>query len=194
MASSDVDVVKRLWETRFGGDPSTQTNWIEAALAPAHSATAIVAVSSEADIVVGFTLLEVGGPHYTRRYLSLNALDLTPDLTDRNGIFHLSCVRADWEGRGVGSAFYERRLALLADRNVSRAYGIAWHRPHTTDSHALFEKYGFTCLSTIDRYYDRFEDRPHCPDCPGSCTCTASLFARPIELDGVAENTTRPPS
>jgi GNAT superfamily N-acetyltransferase len=181
MAASDTDVVRRLWGARFGGDSATQENWIEAALTPSHTARGLVAVAPATDAVVGFSFLEVGSPPYTRRYLSLDALDLDPPLAARNGLFHLSCVHPEWEGRGVGSAFYERRLALLAEEDVPRAFGIAWHRPHTVDSRVLFEKHGFTCLATVERYYDRFEERPHCPDCDGPCTCTASLYTRALE-------------
>ncbi len=183
MAPADTDVVQHLWSTRFGGDPSTQENWIEAVLDPSHTAHGLVAASDAEDTVVAFTILEVGSPAYTRRYLSLGALDLNLSLASRNGIFHLSCVRPAWENRGIGSTFFERRLAHLAERNVPQAFGIAWNRPHTIDSCVLFEKYDFICLTTIERYYSRFEDRPHCPDCDGPCTCTASFYARPVEGD-----------
>lgn len=181
MEPSDVDAVQHLWSTRFGGDPSTQENWIEAVLDPNHAALALVAASDAENAVVGFTILEIGSLAYTRRYLSLEALELEPPLASRNGIFHLSCVRPAWEKRGIGSTFYKRRLAHLTERNVSKAFGIAWNRPHTVDSCVLFEKYDFTCLTTVERYYTRFEDRPHCPDCDGPCTCTAALYARSIE-------------
>lgn len=180
IARPDADPVQRLWSERFGGAASTQQNWIEAALNPAHSAVGLVAVDASTDAIVGLSFLDVGDRDYTHRYLSLDALDLDPPLADRNGVFHLSCVRSDWEGRGVGSAFYEHRLAVLRERSVLRAVGIAWHRPHTVDSRVLFENYGFTRLATVERYYDRFDERPHCPDCGSSCTCTASLYLRSI--------------
>jgi predicted N-acetyltransferase YhbS len=181
MRRPDADAVRQLWSARFGGDPATQKNWIDAALASSHSAVGLVATAALTRDIIGFSLLDVAGPAYVRSYLSLEALDLHPPLADRNGIFHLSSVRSDWEGRGVGSGFYERRLAVLADRGVSRIFGIAWHRSQFFDSRALFEKYDFTPLATVERYYDRFEERPHCPDCRADCTCTASLFAREIE-------------
>lgn len=177
LAPADADAVKQLWSARFGGDPSTQENWIEAALTPSHSAVGCVAVASSTDEVVGLAFLDVAGRDYTRRYLGLPTLDLHPPLADRNGIFHLYCVRKEWEGRGIGSAFYERCLDELADRHVPRAFGIAWHRPHTVDSRVLFEKYDFECLTTVEEYYSRTGSRPHCPDCSGPCSCTASLFA-----------------
>ena len=182
MAASDADAVQRLWRRRFGGDAATQTNWIEAALAPNHSATGTVAAPPTADRVVAFGLLEIGDPAYTRRYLSLDAVGLDPSLASQNGIFHMYCVHPDWEGHGLGSALYTRHLRQLIDQEVPRAFGISWHRSHTIDSRALFEKHGFTCRATIERYYDRFEERPHCPDCEEACTCTASLYARRISL------------
>lgn len=180
-AASDAGAVGRLWRTRFGGSEDTQDRWVEAALNPAHSATATVAVLSAGDTVVAFGLLEVGDPAYTRRYLSLNPLDLNPPLASQNGIFHMYCVRRSWEGRGIGTALYRRHLRCLAEREIPRAFGIAWHRPHTTDSRALFEKCAFRRLATVDRYYERFGQRPHCPDCGGSCSCTASIYTRGVE-------------
>lgn len=174
----DAPAVQRLWTDRFGGDPDTQANWIAAALDKNHSVVGLVADAAFTDDIVGLSFLDVADREYVRRYLSLDALDLDPPLADRNGVFHLSCVRSDWEGRGVGSAFYERRLAILQERAVPRAVGIAWHRPHTVDSRVLFKTYGFTRLTTVERYYDRFDERPGCPDCGGRCTCTASLHLR----------------
>lgn len=181
IAAPDAGAVKRLWRTRFGGSEDTQERWVEAALDPAHSATAAVVVSAAGDEVVAFGLLEIGDPAYTRRYLSLDPLGLSPPLASRNGIFHMYCVRRRWEGRGIGTALYRRHLRSLADREIPRAFGIAWHRPHTTDSRVLFEKYDFRRLATVERYYDRFGERPHCPDCNGDCTCPASLYARRVE-------------
>ena len=181
LVRADAAAVRELWSARFGGDSSTQTNWIEAALHPFHTAAGIVAVTCPGDTVVGASLLDVGGREYTREYLGLSVLDLEVPLTDRNGVFHLSCVRADWEGRGIGSAFYERRLAILAERGVPHAFGIAWHRPAPVDSRVLFEKYEFARLVTVERYYARTDPRPHCPACTGTCMCTASIYGRPVD-------------
>jgi len=180
MTDSDADAVQRLWSDRFGGPSSVQQKWIGAVLEANHSAVGLVAVASPADMVVGVSLLDVGDRAYTCRYLGLDALDVGPTLADRNGLFHLSCVRVDWEGCGIGTAFYERRLAILRERDVPRAFGISWHRPHTLDSRVLFEKHGFTCLTTVERYYARLAERADCPDCGGPCTCTASLYARSL--------------
>lgn len=180
MESADADPVQCLWTARFGGASATQENWIEAALNPRHSVAGFVALDASTEEVVGFSFLEVGNREYTRQYLGLDVLDGTLPLADQNGLFHLSCVRAQWEGRGIGSAFYDRRLTVLANRGVLRVFGIAWHRPHTVDSRVLFEKYDFERLATIDRYYIRTGSRPHCPDCNGTCTCTASLYGRMV--------------
>ncbi len=177
----DTGVMKQLWGDRFGGDPGTQESWIDAALDTSHSVAGLVADAASSDEIIGLSFLDVADRAYVREYLGLNTLDLRAALADRNGVFHLSCVRPDWEGRGVGSAFYERRLALLQERSVPRAVGIAWHRPHTVDSRVLFEKYGFSPLATVDRYYARTGGRPHCPLCADTCTCTASLFTRTID-------------
>lgn len=182
LAASDADAVKQLWSARFGGAPSTQDRWMEAALNPDHTATGTVATTSSRP-VAGFGLLDVGSPDYTRRYLSLDVLDLAPPLASRNGIFHLSCVAPEWEGYGLGSAIFERRLKILTDRGVSQAFGIAWHRPHTVDSRVLFDKYEFDCLTSVEEYYSRTGSRAHCPECDGSCTCTASLYTRRIALN-----------
>ncbi len=181
MTRADEEIVQSLWTQRFGGRPSTQKNWIDAAVTPSHSVTGFVATDHSGSTVVGFTLLEVGGRDYTHDYLGLDSLSVAPPLEDRNGLFHLSCVRADWEGHGIGSAFYARRLDVLASRDVRRAFGIAWHRSHTVDSRVLFEKWGFTSFVTVDRYYARTGGRKNCPDCENSCSCSASLFTRSIE-------------
>jgi GNAT superfamily N-acetyltransferase len=178
----DARAVKRLWSERFGGDPDTQQNWIDAVLDTTHAAAGCVAVQESEG--VGTSFMDVGSRAYTRQYLGLDVIDLDFPLTDENGIFHLSCVREDKEGRGIGSAFYERRLAEMFDRGVRQAFGIAWHRPHTVDSRVLFEKYDFERLTTAETYYTRTGDRPHCPDCTGPCRCTASLFVRPMEPNG----------
>jgi GNAT superfamily N-acetyltransferase len=178
---ADAPAVRNLWTSRFGGDPSTQTNWMEAALDPSHTAAGFVAVTSD-DTIVGTSFLDVGHREYTHGYLGLDALDLDVPLADRNGIFHLSCVQADWEGRGIGSAFYERRLSVLAAREVPQAFGIAWHRPAAVDSRALFEKYGFAKLATVERYYARTGTRPHCPLCEDTCMCPASVYGRSVPL------------
>lgn len=180
MRRNDAPDVKRLWSDRFGGDPDTQQHWIDAALDDDHSAAGFVAVRSPDDEVVGTSFMDVGSRAYTRQYLGLDVLDLELPLADENGILHLSCVQVDAEGRGIGSSFYECRLAELADRGVRQAFGIAWHRPHIVDSRVLFEKYGFTSVATIEHYYCRTGERPHCPDCEDRCTCTASLHTRSI--------------
>lgn len=180
MRPADTDAVRRLWNARFGGIASTQTNWLEAALADGPSALAFVATPRSDDDVLGFSLLDVGGRAYTRRYLGLDPLGLEAPLADRNGVLHLSCVRPDWEGRGLGTAFYERRLAVLDRRGVSRAVGVAWHRPDHVDSRVLFEKHDFARLATVDRFYSRVGRRPNCPACPDACVCTASLYVRSL--------------
>lgn len=181
LTPADVASVQQLWADRFGGNPDTQTRWIEAALNPTHSAAGFVAVEPSEGTVVGVSFLDVGRREYTRQYLGLDILDVKVPLADRNGIFHLSCVRADWEGRGIGSAFYERRFDVLTDRGVPRAFGVSWHRPASVDSRVLFEKYGFTRLATIERFYSRTGMRPNCPVCKGSCRCPASLYGRSVE-------------
>lgn len=180
LAPTDTSAVQRLWSDRFGGAAATQHNWIEAALNSSRTTVGIVAVAPPGDVIVGASFLETGGRAYTREYLGLDTLDLQVPLADRNGLFHLSCVRADWEGRGIGSTFYEHRLAVLADRDVPRAFGIAWHRSAPVDSRVLFENHDFTQLTTAERYYSRTGTRPNCPACTGRCTCTASLYGRTI--------------
>ncbi|MEF8817282.1 MAG: hypothetical protein V5A20_08950 [Salinibacter sp.] len=177
LAPAHVSAAEQLWADRFGGAPDTRRKWMEAALAPAHSAAGIVAVTPD-DAVVGVSFLEVGSRRYTRQYLGLDPLKVDVSLNSRNGLLHLTCVRADWEGRGIGTAFYARRLERLSIRDVARTFGIAWHRPTPPDSRRLFEKHGFTCLGTVDRYYARTGSRPHCPVCGDTCTCTASLYGR----------------
>lgn len=181
MYASDTAAVKALWSRRFGEKPSTQENWINAALNATHSVAGFVAVNQSEDEILGVSFLEVGNREYTEQYLGLETLGVSAPLHDQNGIFHLSCVKTAAEGWGIGSAFYERRLRELERREVPHVVGIAWHRPHTVDSRVLFEKYDFTCHATIENYYERVGRRPHCPDCGEHCTCTASLYARPID-------------
>lgn len=180
MQRADTEAVRRLWARRFGGDPDTRQKWIDAVLDPDRTATAYVAEASTTPTIVGVGVLEVGRRDYARDYLGVDALGLDVSLAHRNGFFHLCCVRADWEGRSVGSALHVRRLRALAERPVPRVFGVAWHRPHTVDSRALFDKHGFTALATVPRYYARTTPRPHCPDCDGFCTCTATLCGRSV--------------
>jgi hypothetical protein len=105
LAPAHVSAAEQLWADRFGGAPDTRRKWMEAALAPAHSAAGIVAVTPD-DAVVGVSFLEVGSRRYTRQYLGLDPLKVDVSLNSRNGLLHLTCVRADWEGRGIGTAFY----------------------------------------------------------------------------------------
>jgi GNAT superfamily N-acetyltransferase len=179
MAAPDAAAVRTIWAARFGGRPAVRRRWLGAALDPDHSAAGLVAESA-AGRVVGFSLLEVGGRAYTRRYLGLDVLDRAAPVADRNGLLHLSCVRPEAERHGVGSAFYERRLARLTRRDVSRTFGLAWCRPHTVDSRVLFGKYDFTCLATVDRFYRRTDTRAACPDCAGPCACSAALYTRTV--------------
>lgn len=181
LQSSDAAPIQRLWTHRFGGAPSTQKKWINAALTSSHSAVGVVAVAPSNDEVIGTSFLDVGSREYTRQYLGLDILDVKVPLANRNGIFHLSCVRADWDRQGIGSAFYERRFDVLTDRGVPRAFGVSWHRSAPVDSRVLFEKYQFTHLATIERFYSRTGTRPNCPVCMGSCTCPASLYGRPVD-------------
>lgn len=194
MYASDTAAVKALWAKRFGEKPSTQENWINAALSATHSVAGFVAVTQDEDEILGLSFLEVGSREYTEKYLGLNTLDVDVPIQDENGIFHLSCVRKTVEGCGIGSAFYERRLRELEHREVSHAVGIAWHRSDTVDSRVLFEKYDFACHATVDGYYERVGERPHCPDCGEQCTCTASLYVRRLKpslplLDRAQERT-----
>lgn len=182
LTPGDTRSVRRLWSHRFGGARAVQEKWMEAALTPTHPVAGFVAEAAPSEDVVGFALLDVAGRDHTRQYLGLDVLDLSPPIDDRNGLFHMCCVRADWEGHGIGSAFYRRRLRVLADRSVPRAFGISWHRPHPSrDSRMLFEKWGFEAFATVERYYARTDSRKHCPACGGVCTCTASLYTRTIE-------------
>jgi hypothetical protein len=94
LRSDDRRVVRALWSARFGGDPATQTKWLDAALDPDHSAVGLVAVGSDSSERLGFSLLEVGDRSYAREYFRCATLELEIPIADRTGIFHLSCVRA----------------------------------------------------------------------------------------------------
>lgn len=180
MRPEDAAAVRRLWNARFGGVASTQTNWLEAALDATRSAAAFVAAHRSDDEVLGVSVLEVGRRAYARRYLGLDVLDLEVPLADQNGVFHLSCVRSAWEGRGLGTALFERRLAALHRRDVPRAVGVAWHRPGRVDGRVLFDNHGFSCLAAVADFYSRTGRRPNCPACDEICTCTASLYVRSL--------------
>jgi len=181
--SRDVDPINTLWKTRFGGNATTRQKWINAALDPTRSAEALVAAAADTQAVVGFGILEVGDQDYTRHYLGLDALDLDAPLADRNGLFHMCCVDTEWEGQGVGTALHDQRLQQLRKQDVSRAFGIAWHRSDAVDSRVLFEKHDFDVVATVDQYYKRTTPRPDCPDCDGPCSCSATLYVRRLPID-----------
>jgi len=180
LRSSDTAAVLDLWADRFGTEADTARAWLDAVLHPAHTARGHVAVgpSPGPSAILGFGLLDVAGPSYTRDYLGLPSLAVDASLADRNGIFHMYCVRTRHEGQGVGTALFDRHLDICRTENVGRAVGIAWHRRHRRDSRGLFEAAGFQRLGTFECFYARAHSRPHCPDCGGFCTCTASLYAR----------------
>jgi GNAT superfamily N-acetyltransferase len=180
LRSSDTAVVLDLWADRFGTEADTARAWLDAALNPEHTARGHVAAnpSHGPAAILGFGLLDMAGPGYTRDYLGLPSLDADVPLADRNGIFHMYCVRARHERQGVGTALFDRHLAVCRTEGVGRAVGIAWHRRRHRDSRDLFEAAGFQRMGTFERFYARAHPRPRCPDCGGFCTCTASLYAR----------------
>lgn len=181
LREADTAAVRSLWSERFGVRDAVATSWIDAVLDAGHPARGHVAVpSGAARPVVGFGLLDVAGPAYTRDYLGLGMLNVAFPPASRNGIFHMYCVQTAWEGRGVGTALFDRHLSVCRDANATRAVGIAWHRDRSPDSRPLFERFGFRHRALIERFYERVAPRTQCPDCGGACTCTASLFTRPI--------------
>jgi len=180
MSSADTDAVRTLWATRFGGDPTTRTKWIDCVLDPDHSAAAQVAVGHAPTSVVGFSVLERGNRSYTRRYLGLDELGVDAPIAAQNGLFHMCCVNTAWEGRGVGTALHRCRLHILVEANIPRAFGIAWHRQNAVDSRVLFEKHDFVPLATVSEYYAQTTPRKRCPDCAGPCTCAATLYTREV--------------
>lgn len=184
----DFDAAKRLWRTRFGAPEEKVQKWLDAACNERYRTSADVAVSGsddDAGDVIGIGVLEIGSADYTRSYVGLEETGLDAPVDGLSGLMHMYCVDETWEGRGVGTALFRTHLQRLREKDVARAYGISWHRPHRdgADSRAVFEKLGFDCLGTYERFYQRTSPRSYCPDCGGDCTCTASIYGKTLAGD-----------
>lgn len=176
----DLSVVRALWHTHFGASDRIVDSWIDAVCNDRYAARGWVAVAHDA--VVGFVITDVGDRAHSRSYLGLDALNVTLNLPSPSGIIHMCVVDAAWRGQGIGSALYARSLSDFHARGVASVVGVSWHRDGSPDSRALFEAHGFSCVATVPRYYSRASERLHCPDCSGSCTCTASIYHRQDRL------------
>jgi ribosomal protein S18 acetylase RimI-like enzyme len=86
-------------------------------------------------------------------------------LGEVNGVLRAGVVHEVWEDRGIGTELMRLRVAFIGEaHNCNAVFGVAWCRPHTADSSALFEKFGFERLDTAERYYRKTGGTREC--CP----------------------------
>ena len=171
-----LEAARELWLDRFGGDEDIVDGWLEDSLAGDRPEELFVAL--DGGNVIGMGIVTRCEPDYAREYVGLDAPAFEP--WDSTGILNISAVAEDRTGEGIGSKLFEKRLRYLSADGAEGVFGMSWHRDDHPDSRPLFEKYGFECLHTFERYYARSHGRTDCPDCVGECGCTVSLYARDL--------------
>ncbi|MFA1612033.1 GNAT family N-acetyltransferase [Halobellus rubicundus] len=169
-----TDAAKRLWSERFECDDEKADKWLyNARIDTDYVTQGFVAVDRTQ--VVGFGIAAVGSAEYANNYVG-DALDL--DVPDPTGILHILVVDADYEGQGIGTELVKCRLQWLATTDAETVIGTAWHRETHHDSRALFAKFGFERVATIEEYYLKTHGHTDCPDCEAECRCDASVWRR----------------
>ena len=171
---------RALWMDRFGGDRDVVDGWLEDTLDEDRPEETFVAL--DGGNVLGMGVATLCEPDYAHDYVGFDVPEF--NARDPTGVLHMNAVAEDRTGEGLGTELFKARLQYLRASGARGAFGIAWHREDHPDSRPIFEKFGFDCLGTWDRYYARTHGRDNCPDCGGECSCTASLYASDFRIAG----------
>jgi GNAT superfamily N-acetyltransferase len=95
------------------------------------------------------------------------------------GSLRTMSVRADLQGRGIGTRLSRRRLAWLRAHGCAWALGVSWVSGLPGTSRPVFEKLGFAPVREIAAFYrDAALRQPFaCPGCrQHPCVCPAILY------------------
>lgn len=176
MEEQHTDRVVELWDRRFGAVEEYTDEWIADSLEEGKPTEAFVAVNG--GYVLGFGIATFSTPDYVRDYVDLDVFDRP--LPDNCGVLHILCVDEKYEGRGIGTELVKARLRWLAVEGCEAVFGISWHREDHRDSRALFEKFGFDAVETVEEYYRKSQGRAPCPDCGEGCLCDATIYRREL--------------
>ena len=171
----DREAALRIWDQEFGiENVEGQAEFLDAAIDPDDTYTFGVTAYNLADQeVIGFGLSCRTYPEWANDYLH-GLLDF--EIPNNAVLMHIGAVRSNWQGRGVGSRLFETRLEWAKQNDAPAAFGVSWLRESHYGSAALFEKYGFERVKTVERYYATELEESSCPDCGYPCECDAALY------------------
>lgn len=175
---ADADYIAAEWQRYFGGGVTAENNTISAAVGDNRYTWGVVAVADNRLVGVGIAA------NFPRRQFEHDILpapavrDVTaPD----NGYLYFAAVDPLYRGRGIGTSLIEARVRRLQQSApTDRAFALAWERDHHPGSSRLFRRLDWSEIATVPRYYERFDNREHCPDCGTDCTCDGVIFARDL--------------
>jgi len=162
--------VSKLCARRTGFE---QGNTLDLLFDDDHAVYGVLAIDVER--IVGVGIVQVFHRSGAADYLSVDTEGYP--IGEANAVLHVGVVHEDWEDRGLGTELMRIRLDFIREaHDPDAAFGVAWLRPHTVDSSALFEKFGFDRLDTVAEYYRGSRGEHGCPDCGRPCTCTAAIY------------------
>lgn len=176
MEEQHVDRSRQLWIERFGTKEEDMDEWFSETLKEGTPTEGFVAVSG--GYVLGFGMATFAPPDYVNEYVGMDVFD--KELPETTGILHILCVDEDYGGRGIGSELAKARLRWLSVEGADAAIGISWNREEHQDSRPIFEKFDFEESAVVEEYYDKTHGRAPCPDCDGTCMCTATIYRREL--------------
>lgn len=174
----DRPAVRRIWDTEYGFYEANEDE-LNAACAESDNnyTQGFVAKDKSTNEIIGFGIVYATNPESASEYFS-GILDR--EFPDWTVVLHIGCVRSDWQGYGIGTQLFNKRLKWGKRNEANEFVGISWLRDQEKQagSEILFEKFGFERLATVEHYYERFFDDSYCPDCGEPCTCSAAFYRR----------------